>query len=177
MAVTTTQTKSMGYDHPSYTTRQTFDTRTAAGNAGVSDKLVAHSNLVLYGLTASTLTAGTSTYTGGLFGQPAGATLAVASTQLSLIVITNTAAAGATIGLSTTTVGPYTMGGVFNGAGNTATNQVGATCYFPFNTSSLTGGLAVAQGSQFYVVNGTDTSAVMSLQIDYDIAPLGSVVA
>lgn len=178
MAVTVASTKSFSYDHPAYLARQSgFETKMTAGSAGVSDKFVAHAALTLYGVTYYTTVAGTSTYTGGLFAQPASATLAVASTQINLIRITNTATAGATIGLSTSTVGPFTIGGVFNGAGNTATNQVGAAMYFPLNTSSATGGLAISQGDQFYIVNGTDATAVGLVSFDYNITPLSSVIA
>jgi hypothetical protein len=178
MAATVATFKSMTYDHPAYTSRApSWTSIMTAGNAGVSGKFVAHANLVLYGLSVYTTIAGTSTYTGGLFGQPPLATLAVASTQLNIIRITNTAAAGATIGLSTSTVGPYTVGGVFNGAGNTATNQVGAAMYFPVNTASAVGGLAINAGDQIYVVNGTDATAVELVSFDFAIAPGASVIA
>src|SRR5690348_9642540 len=99
MAITTTTYKSQAYDHPAYLTRLSYQSIMTAGSGGVSGKFFAHANAVLYGLSYYTTIAGTSTYTGALFGQPASATLAVASTQINLIRITNTAAAGATIAL------------------------------------------------------------------------------
>jgi hypothetical protein len=133
--------KSMGYDHPSYTTRQLLgQSIMTAGSGGVSAKFVAHAAMILFGLNAITTVAGTSTYT---YTQGGTATVAVAATQLSVIRITNTASAGATIGLSTTTYGPYTIGGQF-----------------------------INQGDQVYVVNGTDLSAVELVAIDYQIAPI-----
>jgi hypothetical protein len=177
--------KNMTYDQPSYTARVgTFNSIMTAGSAGVSGKFVAFANLLLFSLNTFTTIAGTSTYTGGLTGGPAGVNattgVAVASTQLSLIRITNTASAGATIALSTSTVGPFTVGGVFLGAGGTATNQIGGYNQFPLNTSSGTagfGGLAINQGDQVYIVNGTDATAVELISIDYQLQPLASVVA
>src|SRR5262249_45592071 len=149
---------------------------------GVSGKFVAFANLLLFSLTTYTTVAGTSTYTGGLVGGPSGVNstsgVAVAATQLNLIRITNTASAGATIGLSTSTIGPFTVGGVFLGAGGTATNQVGASNQFALNTSTGTaglGGVAINQGDQIYVVNGTDATAVELVTIDWQTAPLASV--
>src|SRR5450631_1613788 len=177
--------KSMGYDHPTYTARVSgFRSIMTAGSAGVSGKFVAFANLLLYSLNTYSTIVGTSTYTGGLLGGPSGVNattgVAVASTQLNLIRITNTAAAGATIALSTTTVGPFTVGGAFLGAGGTATNQVGAYNSFALNTTAGTGGLgglAINQGDQIYVVNGTDGTAVELVDIDYQVLPLAAVTA
>jgi hypothetical protein len=168
--------KSMGYDHPSYTARQAFSSIMTAGSAGVSAKFQAHANLVIYGLNSYTTIAGTSTYTFTVGGT---GTVAVAATQLSLIRITNTASAGATIALATTTYGPYTVGGSFV-SGGTQTNQVGAYSQFQLNTNTGTaglGGVPINQGDQIYVVNGTDATAVELVTIDYQIQPLAGVVA
>lgn len=177
--------KNMAYDHPSYTARVgTFNSIMTAGSGGVSNKFVAFANMLLFSLNTFTTVAGTSTYTGGLVGGPTGVNsttgVAVAATQLNLIRITNTAAPGATVALSTSTVGPFTVGGVFLGAGGTATNQIGASNQFALNTSSGTaglGGLAINAGDQIYVVNGTDLTAVELVSIDYQVQPLASVVA
>lgn len=176
--------KSMAYDQPTYTARtSTFTSIMTAGSAGVSAKFVAFANLLLFSLTTYTTVVGSSTYTTGLTGGPAGvgtAGPAIQATQISLIRITNTAASGATIGLSTTTIGPFTVAGVFLGAGGTATNQVGAFNVFPLNTSTGTagfGGVPINQGDQIYVVNGTDTSAVELITIDYQVQPLAAVTA
>jgi hypothetical protein len=170
--------KSFGYDHPSYTARQLLaQSIMVAGSAGVSEKFVMHAALILFGLNAYTTIAGTSTYT---YTQGGTATVAVAATQLSVVRITNTAAAGATIALSTSTYGPYTIGGGFLTSG-TLTNQVGAYSQFQLNTNTGTagaGGIPVNQGDQIYVVNGTDATAVEIVNIDYQIAPIiGGVLA
>lgn len=177
--------KSMGYDHPSYTARVgSFQGVLAAGAAGLTQKFTIFANMLLFGLTSFTTTAGTSTYTGGLTGGPTTVNpttgVAVAADQLNLIRITNTASAGATVALSTTTVGPFTVGGSFLGAGGTATNQAGGSNQFALNTTAGTaglGGLQVNQGDQIWVVRGTDTTAVESVTIDYQILPLASVTA
>jgi hypothetical protein len=101
----------------------------------------------------------------------------VAATQLSLIRITNTATPGATIALSTSTYGPYTVGGQFITTG-TITNQVGAYTQWQLNSNTGTGGyggISLNQGDQFYVVNGTDLTAVELTTIDYQITPLAGV--
>lgn len=178
MSSSTGSLKSMGYDHPSYTTRQLLgQSIMAAGSAGVSAKFVAHAALILFGLNAYTTVAGTSTYT---FTAGGTGTVAVAATQLSVIRITNTASAGATIALSTSTYGPFTVGGSFVGSG-TQTNQIGAYSQFQLNTNTGTaglGGVPINQGDQIYVVNGTDATAVELVAIDYQIAPIiGGVLA
>jgi len=173
--------KNMAYDQPSYTARVgTFNSIMTAGSGGVSGKFVAFANMQLFSLNSYTTIVGTSTYTTGILGGPTGATVAVAATQLSLIRITNTATAGATIGLSTSTIGPFTVAGVFLGAGGTATNQAGAYNQFALNTSAGTagfGGVSINQGDQIFVVNGTDATAVELVSIDYQLTPLASVVA
>ena len=167
------------YDHPTYATRVgTFNSIMAAGSGGVSAKFTAFANLLLFSLNTYVTIAGTSTYTTGLLGGPTGATVAVAATQLSLIRITNTATAGATIGLSTSTIGPFTVAGVFLGAGNTATNQIGAYNQFTLSTGTgAMGGVPINQGDQIFVVNGTDLTAVELVSIDYQVAPLAAVTA
>lgn len=168
--------KSAAYDNPAYLARLAFSSIMVAGSGGVSGKFVAHAALILYGLNTYSTVAGTSTYT---FTQGGTGTIAIAATQLSLIRITNTAAAGATIALSTSTYGPFTVGGGFVGSG-TQTNQIGAYSQFQLNTNTGTaglGGIAINQGDQVYIVNGTDATAVELITIDYQIAPGAGVVA
>ncbi len=176
--------KSMAYDNPAYISRGTFNGIMTAGSGGVSTKFNAFANMLLFSLNTISTIVGTSTYTGGLVGGPSGVNattgVAVAATQLSLIRITNTASAGATIALSTTTVGPFTVGGVFLGAGGTATNQTLANNSYALNTTAGTaglGGLAINQGDQIFIVNGTDATAVELVSIDYQVLPGAAVTA
>lgn len=175
--------KSAAYDASTYLARPTFNSVMAAGSGGVSAKFVAHANMQLYGLTAFTTTAGTSTYTATQYYNYGGttntsATVHVAASQLSLIRITSTAAAGVAPALSTSTIGPFYIDTLF--ANGTATGQIGATQTVALNTSTGTaglGGLSINQGDQFYIVNGTDATSVNLVSIEYQILPGANVVA
>jgi len=174
--------KNMAYDNPAYVARGAFTTVMTAGSGGVSGKFVAHANLLLFGLNAYTTTAGTSTYTATQYynysGSSTAASVHVAASQLSLIRITNTAAAGVAPSLSTSTIGPFYVDTLF--ANGTATGQIGATAQVALNTSTGSAGLnglSINQGDQIYVVNGTDASSVNLITIDYAILPLANVVA
>lgn len=162
------------YDHPAYSVRGTFNGVMTAGSGGVSAKFTAHAALLLFGLNTQTITLSTSTYTNTVTGV---GTATVSGQQLSLIRITNTASFGATIGLSTTTIGPFIAGGNFAGGG-TGTAQVGGYNQFALNTSAPgLGGVPINQGDQIFVVSGTDATAVSLVSIDYQIQPLAAVVA
>ena len=175
--------KSAAYDNAAYLARGTFATITAAGASGVSAKFVAHANLLLFGLTAFTTVASTSTYTATQYYNYGGttntsATIHVAASQLNLIRITNTASVGVAPSLSTSTIGPFYIDTLY--ANGTATGQIGATQTVSLNTSTGTaglGGLSINQGDQIYVVNGTDTSGVNLVTIDYQILPGANVQA
>ena len=174
--------KNAAYDNAAYVARGNFTGIMTAGSGGVSTKFVAHANLLLFGLNAYTTTAGTSTYTATTAQYYAGgtssATVHVNATQLSLIRITNTAAAGAAPSLSTSTVGPFYIDQYYTNG--TATGGVGAYAQVALNTSTGTAGLnglAINQGDQIYVVNGTDASAVNLINIDFQVQPLANVIA
>src|SRR5580704_19294373 len=92
-----TVSKSMGYDNAAYVARQSAQLLRVAGAAGVTAKYVAHAALIAYALTVNPSAAGTSTYT--FSGANGSSTVAVAADQLSLIVVTNTASANATVAL------------------------------------------------------------------------------
>jgi hypothetical protein len=174
--------KNMAYDNAAYVARGNFATVMTAGSGGVSGKFVAHANLLLFGLNAFTTTAGTSTYTATQYynysGSSTSATVHVNASQLSLIRITNTASAGVAPSLSTSTIGPFYVDTLF--ANGTATGQIGAVAQVALNTSTGSAGLnglAINQGDQIYIVNGTDASSVNLITIDYSVLPLANVVA
>jgi len=174
--------KNMAYDNAAYVARGNFATVMTAGSGGVSAKFVAHANLLLFGLNAFTTTAGTSTYTATQYynysGSSTSATVHVNASQLSLIRITNTASAGVAPSLSTSTIGPFYVDTLF--ANGTATGQIGAVAQVALNTSTGSAGLnglAINQGDQIYIVNGTDASSVNLITIDYSVLPLANVVA
>lgn len=174
--------KNMAYDNASYIARGAFATIMTAGSGGVSAKFVAHANLQLFSLNAFTTVASTSTYTATQYynysGSSTSATVHVNASQLSLIRITNTAAAGVAPSLSTSTIGPFYVDTLF--ANGTATGQIGATASVALNTSTGSaglGGLSINAGDQIYVVNGTDASSVNLVTIDWSVQPLANVMA
>ena len=175
--------KNMAYDNAAYIARGAYTSLTTAGSGGVSGKFVAHSNLLLFSLSAFTTVASTSTYTATQYYNYGGstntsATVHVNASQLSLIRITNTAAAGVAPALSTSTIGPFYVDTLY--ANGTATGQIGSTAQVALNTSTGSAGLnglAINQGDQIYIVNGTDASSVNLVTIDWQVTPLSNVVA
>ena len=174
--------KNMAYDNAAYIARGAYTSITTAGSGGVSGKFVAHSNLLLFSLSAFTTVASTSTYTATQYynylGSSTSASVHVNASQVSLIRITNTATAGIAPALSTSTIGPFYVDTLF--ANGTATGQIGAICQVALNTSTGSAGLnglAINQGDQIYIVNGTDASSVNLVTIDWQVAPLSNVVA
>ncbi len=167
---------SPAYDNPLYLSRFVIPFIQAAGSGGVSLKYVAQANLNAYSINAYCTTAGTSTYT---FTQNALSTIAIASQQLSLITIVNTAALGTTVGLSTSTYGPFVMTGSSFIVSGTATNQVGQYTQNALNTTSqgARGGVTIPQGAQFYIVNGTDATAIFDVTLECGYQALTNVVA
>lgn len=171
--------KSMAYDHPDYQVRKSFNSIMTAGAAGVSASFTAHAAMLLMALHTYSTIVGTSTYT---YAQGGTNTVAVAATQLSVIRVTNTNTAIGAVALSTTTYGPFTVGGnnLSAAAGGTLTNQVGAYSYFQVNTSTGTagyGGVPVNKGDRLFVVNGTDATAVELVTLEYQTLPGADVQA
>lgn len=174
--------KNMIYDNPAYISRGTFNSIMTAGSGGVSGKFVAHAALIVFGLNAYTTIAGTSTYTNTQYYNNAGTntsqTVHANTSQLSLIRITNTAAFGLAPALSTSTIGPFSVDVPY--ANGTGTGGIGVAAQFALNTSTGTAGLngvAVNQGDQLFVVNGTDATHVALVSIDYQVAPLANLIA
>ncbi len=171
--------KSMGYDHPAYTTRQAAFLLRAAGANGVSAKYVAHANLIAYALTYNTIAIGNATSSYTFTGQNGSATVAAVSDQVSLIVVSTVSNSAGTFSGSTATYGPYAITGQYLASG-TYTNQVGQIGQIQLNTNSGTGGLGgivIPEGSLFYIQGGTDTAASEAITMDYNIQPLAAVPA
>jgi hypothetical protein len=175
----TTQ-KSAGYDHPTYTARQSVFFLRPAGANGVSSNYVAHANLLAYAMTIQTTQVGNATSSYTFTGVNGSATVAAVSDQLTLYVVTNTSTGTASVSLSTATYGPNVVTGQYIASG-TYTNQIGQTQQTQLNgTASGTaglGGILIPQGSLFYIQGGTDTAATESVTIDFNIQPLAGVPA
>jgi len=124
-------TKSMSYDHPTYTAVDSFD-GSATGNAGTTTKFVAFTAMLIKSATLKPTTAGTS------------------NDVSSFIQISGT---------TTTTTAIATFG---SGA-TTFTNVAFATAP------------SLAQGDTFYVVKGTDATAVISASLERLVTPGASV--
>lgn len=160
--------QSKGFQDPAYTGRGALAYGPiVAGSGGVTSKFVTHAALLLMSLNTYAITAGTSTYTATINGA---AQTIINGQQLSVIVIQNTATAGATAALSTSTLGPFIAGGGFVGGG-TGTGQIGGINQFPLASGGAQGGVPVPQNAQVYVVSGTDATAINLCTIDYQIQP------
>lgn len=176
--------KTFAYDNPAFLARSAFSGIMTAGSGGVSGKFVAHAALLLMSLNAYTTIAGTSTYTNTQWynnqatNTNTSQTVHANTSQLSLIRITNTASFGLVQALSTTTIGPFSVDLPY--ANGTGTGAVGVAAQFALNTSTGTaglGGVAVSQGDQLFIVNGTDATHVALVNIEYQIAPAANVIA
>lgn len=155
------------YDHPSYTTRQSLQFGKVSGNAATA-KMVAYANMWLYSVSTFVDTAGTSTFS---------STISAQTLQLTVIINTNTT--GTAIGLTTTTWGPYALGGP-NVSTSTGTGIAGGFVQFALNTSTGVGGAGgyyVPAGSEIIATLGADATAVLIPAIDYQLAPLAPVPA
>jgi hypothetical protein len=150
------------YDHPSYTTRQSFILYNAAASAISLQKFAAFANMYLYSATMIPYAIGTSTYSSTTSAQ-----------QISLFIVTNTSTSS-TVALATATFGPYIPGGGFSPA------QIATPTVAVFNTATAPGGFGgyyVPAGAIVYSSSGTDASANIVTILDYQLAPLAPVTA
>jgi len=191
------------YDNATYLTRQSQAlTANTAGSGSTSGKFVAWTNLIVYGATFFTTTAGTSTYTvNGTATTPATGCYALFVTNTatgSVALSTTTLGAAATpwavIGGTSTTGANVNVGGIgggvaggYNGPyalntlGGTNTSQVWGTATYsagiPAGNVAGQGGVYMNPGDTLQFVNGTDATAVYQAVVQYSIAPLSSVLA
>lgn len=155
------------YDHPSYTTRQSLQFGKVTGNAATA-KMVAYANMFAYAVSVFVDTAGTSTFSS-----------TISSQTLQLTVVVNTNTTGTAVGLTTSTWGPYAIGGPLVST-STGTGVTGGFVQLALNTSTGVagnGGYYVPAGSEFIVTLGSDATAVLVPAIDYQLAPLAAVPA
>jgi hypothetical protein len=126
-------TKSMSYDHPTYTAVDSFD-GSATGNAGTTTKFVAFTGCIIKSATLKPTTAGTSNDVSSFI-------------QISGTTTTTTALA------------------TFGSAASTFTNIAFATAP------------TLIQGDTFYVVKGTDATAVIGVSLERIVTPGASVTS
>lgn len=145
----------VSYDAPTAVTRlKEALAANAAGSGALTGKFYAHAALRVFGVTFNTLTAGTSTYT-------VAGTATAQATQFNAIYITNTNTAGG-VSLSTTTLGPFTVGGTATAGTNVSVGGVGGVAggyQGPYALNTL-GGTNTSQvwGTSTFV-SGTATGA------------------
>lgn len=180
LAPTPPTQKSMGYDHPSYLTRQSVALGALTGAAGVTTKFVAFANMAIFAVNITCTVTGTTTLQNTVTGT---ATATVSSALFNFIRITNTGGTGAPAA-STSTIGPFYVGGTF-ASGGTGTAGVGGFNQYNINTVTGTnpygtgyyGGLSINAGDIVYLVNGTDATVSSVASLDYQVQPLANVVA
>lgn len=171
-------TKNMAYDHPAYVARlaHSFGPNTAGASTAFA-KFAAFTGLTIFSVTASQITAGTSTYTAW---NGTSTITNINGDSFSVIVVRNSAAMGATPSLATSTYGPYTVG-LYNGtATGTQTTVAGAYVAVGLGTATgvaapVPGGFTVNQGDTVHILRGTDATAVVSYAMEYGITPLANV--
>jgi len=146
--------RSMAYDHPAYLNRlvHQFDAQ-VAGASKAYGKFVAFTDLKVFSINVTTITAGTSTYTAwnGTATVTANPGDTIAGIKVS--------------GTTTTTYGPYALDQAAAGFRKIQISQSGA------GAPTADGGVALAAGDTFHVVRGTDATAVQVPSIEYGVAP------
>lgn len=196
-------TRNAAYDNAAYLTRQSeLLTANTAGSGATSGKFTAWTNLIIFGATFFTTTAGTSTYTvNGTATSPATGCYALFVTNTatnSVALATTTLGAAATpwavIGGTSTTGANVNVGGMGGGVaggmngpyalntlGGTNTSQVWGTATYtsgyPGGNAAGQGGLYMNPGDTLQFVNGTDATAVYQAIVQWAPAPLTSILA
>ncbi len=153
--------KSQAYDHPAYQARlqHGFDTQ-AAGASKAYGKFVAFTDMKVFSIGVTTVTAGTSTYTAW------NGTATVTTTG------TGDTIAGIKVsGTTTSTYGPYALDQAAGGFRRIQLSGTGA------GSATADGGIDLAQGDTFHVVRGTDATAVQVCCMEYALKPGASVTA
>jgi len=168
--------KSAAYDSPIYTARQSFKPpANVAGASKVFDKFLAFTGTLIFAVHVGCVTAGTSTYTAW------NDTATVTTTGTGDTVTGFRVFAGG----GTATYGPFAVDVAAGGVnsiplGGTATGTASYLGTNAFNGSGSVasgGGIALAKGDQFYVVRGTDATAVQTVQYEFGIVPGADVTA
>lgn len=147
--------KSMAYDHAAYISRACWSFgQNTAGASTTTGKFHAFTTMHVFAIHSTTVLAGTSTYTAW------NGTATVTTTG------TGDTVAGIKIsGATTSTYGPYALDAAVGGFRRIQISGTG------IGSSTADGGVALAAGDQFYLVRGTDATAVELTSIEYAIDP------
>lgn len=152
-------TKSMAYDNAAYEARWgVCPSAQVAGASKTYDKFVAFTNMHVFSIGATCVTAGTSSYT-------AWNGTATVTTTGTGDTITGFKVSGTT----TSTYGPYALDAAAGGFRRIQISGTGA------GSSTADGGVALLQGDYFYLQRGTDTTAVQLPVIEVGIDPNASI--
>lgn len=153
-------TKNFSYDHAAYQARsvQTHAQNSAGASTNFA-KFVAFTAMKVFAIGVKTLTAGTSTYTAW------NGTATVSS------IVGDTIHGLRVSGTTTSTYGPYLNDAA---AGSYRRVQIYGT---GAGSATADGGIDLAQGDHFYLVRGTDATAVVVPVFEYALAPLADVTA
>lgn len=164
----TNQQRSLPYDHVAVQARYAAQLAVnTAGSGNATGKFYAHAALQVYGVTFSTIAAGTSTYT-------VSGTATTSAAQFSAIYITNTSTS--TVALATSTIGPFTIGGTTTTGTNVNVGGIGGIAggyQGPYALNTLGGTTtSLTWGTNSYIaVPGTATGS----QIQVGVAGGGNV--
>src|SRR5208337_4657811 len=148
------------YSDPSYTTRQSVSLGKIGPGAASVAKYVTFANMYVYTLTTLIDVLGTSTFSSTLSGN-----------TVTITIIVNTNTTGTAVGLTTSTLGPYPIGGPSIGT-STGTAVLGGVNFIPLNTAAGVagqGGYYVPGGSEIVVTMGTDATNVTYMALDYQL--------
>jgi|ERR1700733_1074492 len=195
-------TRSMGYDNPTYLTRQSYAMAlTSAGSAQTTGKFFAWTQLTLCGVTFNVGAIGTSTYT-------VNGTATTSCGSYYALFVANTNTTGTAVSLATTTLGaaatgPFYIGGTgaagtnvnvpgvggvggywrysFNTLGGTNTTQAWGTATYSLGMpggGQTSGGVYMNPGDYITFIGGTDATFTTVPVIEYSVAaPNGVVMA
>lgn len=151
--------KQMSYDHPAYLVRlQHMPAAQVAGASKAFDKFAAFTAMTVFSIGATTVTAGTSTYTGW------NGTATVTATG------TGDTLTGFKIsGTTTSTYGPYVLDSPIGQFRRIQIFQTG------IGSATSDGGVQLNQGDTFFVQRGTDATAVQVPYVEYALQPNANI--
>ena len=172
---------SMGYDNPTYVTRQSvmMGANTAGTTTTPVNKFVAWTAMVLYSVTATNLTAGTSTTT---LWNGTGTATNINGDSFTVRRYTNIGGGA----LTTATFGTFAVAPYNGTATATQTSTAGinvriqltgtaTTGVAQAGTNTADGGVVLQQGDIIDILRGADATAVTAFAFEIGILPLANI--